>query len=132
MPGAEQDVYLAMAMLTTSGTDLRESFQRFATLAREAWPDAVAVERAGLFGRGPVQRITFRLHEHAYSATVGGVGIGYEIGTLSHGVVIRTDRVPAERWTADLQAEIARATDGHFQARQLFDGGTPPPQPSQE
>jgi hypothetical protein len=127
VPGTE-DVYLAMALLTQSGSDLRASFERFAKLAREAWPDAVSLERSGFFNRGAVRKLTIRLPAQAFVARAEGLGVRYEIGTLSHGVIIRTDHVQPAAWSAALHDAIARTTTGHLQARQVFDDpSTNPP-----
>lgn len=120
----EQDVYLAMAMMAQSGADLRASFERFAELARNAWPDVVSVERGGFFSRGPVHKLVLRLPGHAYIARREGIGVHYEIGTLSHGVIIRTDRVHPDGWVAALRAAIAAETTGHLEARNVLDNPT--------
>ncbi|MFN2517682.1 MAG: hypothetical protein ABR604_01375 [Jatrophihabitantaceae bacterium] len=126
VPGAE-DVYLAMALLTQSGSDLRASFDRFAKLAGEAWPDAVTVERAGFFSRGAVRKITIRLPGQAFVARAEGLGVQFEIGIFSQGVIIRTDHVQPAMWSAALHDAIARSTVGHLQARQVFDDPSPNP-----
>ena len=132
MGDLEPDVFLALAMLSQSGSDLRESFDRFARLAQTTWPDVATVERQGFFSRGPIHRVVLRLPSRAYIARHEGLGLVFEVGAMSQGVVIKVDQVPLASWCDAFRSDVERITGQSAQVQQFLESGAAPADSSWE
>jgi len=126
MGDLEPDVFLALAMLSQAGSDLRESFDRFARLAQTTWPEVATVERQGFFSRGPIHRVVLRLPSRAYIARREGLGLVFEVGAMSQGVIIKVNEVALASWCDAFRSDVERVTGQSVEAQQFLDAGAVP------
>ncbi|MHB8146514.1 MAG: hypothetical protein ACYDGM_04540 [Vulcanimicrobiaceae bacterium] len=113
-PPAGGQPHAAQRFLEAIGREGGKPADRLEAIARrflQAIPRLVEIERAGLFGRGPVRRLAITVpsgadrYRYALSGDPSGA-LEASCAKLVRGVAIRTETVPLETWIRTLFEDI--------------------------
>lgn len=103
-----------MALVGRTSADAVAAFEDLAKSARKAWPEIVDIEREGFFSRGRIKKLTMRFPGTAYIARREGLGIVYELGHLSQGVIVHVRSVPGAQWADMLRSHAEEVGAGNI------------------
>ncbi|MBV9335787.1 MAG: hypothetical protein JO262_04970 [Solirubrobacterales bacterium] len=103
------DFDLLAASLRADSSDLSAFVESLAAKLQEAVPTRVRVERgrAGLFGAKTVRSLSVDLGERRFELRTGSGGVQTRCGSLSGGIVLKSEVLESEVWLGMLSEALA-------------------------
>jgi hypothetical protein len=120
------DFELVAASLRADGDDLRVFMEALTTKLEQSFPGRCRVQRAGLFGKGEVRRISVAVGDGRYELEHDDGGVSARRSSVVRGITVKNEELGLDEWIDALAAQVVeeagRSERGRLALEKLLSG----------
>jgi hypothetical protein len=120
------DFELVAASLRADTDDLRVYFEALTTKLEQSFPGRCSVQRAGLFGKGEVRRISVAVGDSRYELLHEHGAAFARRSSVVRGITVKNEELGLDEWVdalaAQVVAEAGRSERGRLALEKLLSG----------
>lgn len=119
-PGWE--VESVVQILSGLARDQQHLLEAMATQFTQSWPEAVRVQRSGMFNRGAVTAVVLRLPDRHFTLERRDGVVYPSVALASGGVALAHDELPLGEWIEQLAHSLTQQAERSESARHALEG----------
>jgi hypothetical protein len=120
------ELELVAASLRADADDLRVFVEALTTKLEQSFPGRCTVQRAGLFGKGEVRRISVAVGDSRYELMHDDGAVSARRSSVVRGITLKSEELGLDEWidalATQVVAEAGRSERGRLALEKLLSG----------